>query len=69
MIKIILRVIKLLNAENKVIYILVLMNLIFAILVLVEPIIYWKIIDTLINFSKVQDYSVLYENILFFRYR
>lgn len=65
MITIILRVIKLLKTENKIIYTLVLMNFLFAVLVLVEPVIYWKIIDTLINFSKQQDYTLLYNNILF----
>lgn len=65
MIRIILRVIKLLKTENKIIYTLVSMNFIFAVLVLVEPVIYWKIIDTLINFSKQQNYELLYKNILF----
>lgn len=65
MIRIILRVINLLKTEKKIIYTLVSMNFIFAVLVLVEPVIYWKIIDTLINFSKQQNYELLYKNILF----
>lgn len=65
MIRIILRVIKLLKTENKIIYTLVSMNFIFAVLVLLEPVIYWKIIDTLINFSKQENYELLYKNILF----
>ncbi|NDK08438.1 ATP-binding cassette domain-containing protein [Candidatus Gracilibacteria bacterium] len=65
MIRIILRVINLLKTEKKIIYTLVSMNFIFAVLVLVEPVIYGKIIDTLINFSKQQNYELLYKNILF----
>lgn len=65
MIKIIFRVIKLLNVEKKIVYTLIFLNFIFAIFVLIEPIIYWKIIDTLISFGVKQDFRLLYENIVF----
>ena len=52
MFKIIYRALKLFKKEKKVFYTLIVANFLFAILILVEPIIYWSIIDTLISFSK-----------------
>ena len=51
MFKIIYRVLTLLKWEKSTIIFIVLTSLIFSFLVLVEPILYWKIIDTLVSFE------------------
>ncbi len=67
MFKIIYRVLRLLKKEKRVFYSIIIANFLFAILILIEPIIYGNIIDTLVSFSNQQnkELSSLYKIIAF----
>lgn len=67
MFKIIYRAIRLLKNKKKIVYFITSANILFAILILIEPIIYWKIIDILVGFSNngTSSLSSIYEVIIF----
>jgi hypothetical protein len=49
---IIIRVVKLLGNQKKLAILITLLNIVFAILILVEPIFFREVIDILINYSQ-----------------
>ena len=67
MFKIIYRVLTLFKKEGLKIFLLLLSSIIFSLLVLLEPILYWKIIDILISFELTTQwwFNKLYNTIIF----